>query len=123
MVQHILLMLVAAPLIALSAPITLLLRVSSHETRRRWILPVLHSRIVRTLAFPVVAWILFAAVMWVAHFSPLFDAALEDPFIHELEHVLFLTVALAVLVAGGRRSTRRPGGWATRRGSCTCSWR
>ena len=32
--------------------------------------------------------------MWVAHFSPLFNAALEDPFIHELEHVLFLTVAL-----------------------------
>lgn len=94
MVQHILLMLVAAPLIALSAPITLLLRVSSHETRRRWILPVLHSRVVRALAFPVVGWILFAAVMWIAHFSPLFNAALEDPTIHEFEHVLFLTVAL-----------------------------
>ncbi len=94
MVQHILLMLVAAPLIALSAPITLLLRVSSHETRRRWILPVLHSRVVRALSFPVVGWILFAAVMWIAHFSPLFNAALEDPFIHQLEHVLFLSVAL-----------------------------
>ena len=94
MVQHILLVLVATPLIALSAPITLLLRVSSHETRRRWILPVLHSRVVRTLAFPVVGLILLAAVMWIAHFSPLFNAALEDPFIHELEHLLFLTVAL-----------------------------
>lgn len=94
MVQHILLMLVAAPLIALSAPITLLLRLSSHATRRRWLLPVLHSRLVRVLAFPVVGWILFAAVMWIAHFSPLFDAALEDPFIHELEHALFLVTAL-----------------------------
>jgi putative copper resistance protein D len=94
MVQHVLLMLVAAPLIALAAPITLLLRVGTPETRRRWILPVLHSRVVRVLAFPVVAWIAFAATMWIAHFSPLFDAALEDPLIHDLEHVLFLGVAL-----------------------------
>jgi putative copper resistance protein D len=94
MVQHVLLMLVAAPLIALAAPITLLLRVSSPATRRRWILPVLHSRVVRALAFPAVAWILFAATMWVAHFSPLFEAALEDPLVHDLEHVLFLSVAL-----------------------------
>jgi cytochrome c oxidase assembly factor CtaG len=37
MVQHILLTLVAGPLIALSAPITLVLRVASPATRRRWI--------------------------------------------------------------------------------------
>ena len=94
MVQHVLLTLVAAPLIALSAPVTLVLRVSSAETRRRWILPVLHSRIVRFLAFPVVAWVLFAAAMWVSHFSPLFDAALEDPLIHDLEHAIYLGTAL-----------------------------
>jgi len=94
MVQHVLLMLVAAPLIALAAPITLMLRVATPETRRRWILPVLHSRVVRFLAFPVVAWIAFAATMWMAHFSPLFDAALEDPLIHDLEHLLFLGTAL-----------------------------
>ncbi len=39
MVQHVLLMLVAAPLIALSAPITLVLRLSAPATRKRWILP------------------------------------------------------------------------------------
>jgi putative membrane protein len=93
MVQHILLTLVAGPLVALSAPITLLLRVSSGETRRRWILPVLHSRVTRVLSFPVVTWLVFAAVMWGTHFSPLFDAALEDPFIHDLEHVLYLGAA------------------------------
>ncbi|MEO6206324.1 MAG: cytochrome c oxidase assembly protein [Candidatus Limnocylindrales bacterium] len=94
MVQHVLLTMVAAPLIAMSAPITLLLRVAAPSTRRRWILPVLHSRAVRILAFPVVAWIAFAAVMWASHFSPLFDAALEDPLMHDLEHVLFLGSAL-----------------------------
>jgi putative membrane protein len=94
MVQHILLTLVAAPLIALSAPVTLLLRVAAPDVRRRWILPVLHSRVLRVLSFPVIAWVLFAVVMWVAHFSPLFEAALEDPLIHEVEHALFLGAAL-----------------------------
>jgi putative membrane protein len=94
MVQHVLLTLVAAPLIAMAAPITLILRLSSPDTRRRWILPALHSRVTRILAFPVVAWLIFAGVMWVSHFSPLFDAALEDPLIHDLEHALFLGAAL-----------------------------
>jgi cytochrome c oxidase assembly factor CtaG len=94
MVQHVLLMLVAAPLLALSAPITLALRLSSSATRKRWLLPVLHSRVMRFLAFPVTAWVMFAAMMWAVHFSPLFNAALEDPAIHDFEHVLFLTGAL-----------------------------
>jgi cytochrome c oxidase assembly factor CtaG len=94
MVQHVLLMLVAAPLIALSAPITLILRLSSAQTRRRWILPILNSRIVRFLTFPVTDWIIFAGVMWASHFSPLFNAALEDPIVHDLEHTLFLSTAV-----------------------------
>jgi cytochrome c oxidase assembly factor CtaG len=94
MIQHVLLMLVAAPLIALSAPITMILRLASGPTRRHWILPFLHSRLVRFLAFPVTSWIVFAAVMWGSHFSALFNAALEDPLIHDVEHGLFLTSAL-----------------------------
>jgi putative copper resistance protein D len=94
MAQHLLLALVAAPLIALSAPITLLLRVSTPGVRRRWILPVLHSRILRAISFPVVAWLIFTAVMWGSHFSALFDAALEDPLVHDAEHALFLGSAL-----------------------------
>jgi putative copper resistance protein D len=94
MVQHVLLMLVAAPLLALAAPITLVLRVSSSSIRQRWLLPVLHSRIVRFMGHPVTAWIMFAAMMWAVHFSPLFEASLEDPLVHDIEHLLFLTGAL-----------------------------
>ena len=94
MVQHVLLVLVAAPLIALAAPMTLILRLSARSTRRRWILPVLHSRVLRVLAFPVTAWLIFAAVMWASHFSGLFDLALEAPVVHDIEHVLFLSSAL-----------------------------
>ena len=94
MIQHLLLAFVAAPLLALGAPVTVLLRAASPGIRSRWILPILHSRLLSVLSHPVVAWLLFTSVMWIIHFSPLFDAALEDPGIHRLEHSLFLVSAL-----------------------------
>jgi putative copper resistance protein D len=94
MVQHVLLTMVAAPLLALGAPITLLLRFAQPDTRRRWILPVLHSRVVKAISFPVVTWILFAGYMWVSHFSALYELSLESPLIHQAEHAGFLVTAL-----------------------------
>jgi putative membrane protein len=94
MVQHLLLTMVAAPLLVMGAPITLLLRVSSPETRRRVILPVLHSWPVKVISYPVVTWVIFAAVMWGSHFSPLFDASLENDTIHLFEHALYLGAGL-----------------------------
>ena len=94
MVQHVLLTLVAAPLIVLGAPITTLLRAATPNVRRTVILPILHSRVLRIVSFPLVSWLLFAAVMWGSHFSPLFNAALEDPAVHDLEHALFLGAGL-----------------------------
>jgi putative membrane protein len=94
MVQHLMLAMVAAPLLALGAPITLLLRVSSARVRQRVVLPVLHSWPLRVAAFPVVTWVLFAGVMWATHFSGLYDAALEDPLAHLVEHALYLGTAL-----------------------------
>jgi putative copper resistance protein D len=94
MVQHLVLMLVAAPLIALSAPITQILRVASPRVRQRWILPILESGPIAVISHPAVTWLTFTAVLWFSHFSALFDAALGDPFIHDLEHGLFLGAAL-----------------------------
>lgn len=94
MVQHVILIFLAAPAIVLAAPITLILRAAAPGTRRRWILPILHSRAVRVIGHPLVAWLLFTAVMWGTHFSPLFDAALENPLLHDLEHVLYLASAI-----------------------------
>ncbi len=94
MIQHILLTLVAAPLIAGGAPITLLLRFSRPEFRRRRILPILHSRVVKALTHPVVSWLVFAGVMWGTHFSPVFNASLEEPLVHELEHAAYLIAGL-----------------------------
>jgi putative copper resistance protein D len=94
MVQHLLIALVAAPLLVMGAPITLLLRVATPKARKGFLLPILHSRAVKVIANPVVTWCLFALVMWETHFSPLFNAALEDPSIHFLEHGLYLVTAM-----------------------------
>jgi putative membrane protein len=108
MAQHVLLTLVAAPLILLGQPGTLALRVVSPERRRRW-LRVGHGRVLRRVSSPVVAWTVFAAVGWVIHFSPLFDAALRSRPVHAAEHALFLATALLFWwpVVGGHPG-RRP---------------
>ena len=94
MVQHLLLAMVAPPLLALGAPITLLLRVTRPDIRKSFILPILHSGTVKALSWPPVGWIALALVMWFTHFSPLFNAALEDPGLHTAEHVLYLGAGL-----------------------------
>ena len=94
MVQHLLLAMVAPPLLAMGAPVTLVLRVASPRARQRVIVPVLHSRVVRLIASPLLAWPLFAIVMWVSHFSPLYNAALEDPTLHVAEHMAYLAAGL-----------------------------
>jgi cytochrome c oxidase assembly factor CtaG len=94
MVQHLLMAMVAAPLMALAAPITLLLRVAPPRVRQRWILPVLHSLPLKVIAFPVLTWTLFAGVMWATHFSSLYNAALDNELIHFAEHGLYMGAAL-----------------------------
>jgi cytochrome c oxidase assembly factor CtaG len=94
MVQHVLLMMVAAPLFALGAPVTLTLRASSPRTRRRILLPTLHSRATAVLTHPVVAFVLFAVVQYVTHFTGFYEAALESTGVHYLEHALYLVAAV-----------------------------
>ena len=93
MVQHMLLELVAAPLILLGAPVTLALRAASPSVRSR-LLTILHSRVVSAISFPLVAWLVFAAVNWGWHFSTLYDQALENDALHYFQHATFLGAAL-----------------------------
>lgn len=93
MIQHLLLVSVAAPLFAASGIGTLALRAATAETRNRVLLPILHGRIVTALTFPVVGWLAFASVMWGSHFSSLYNAALLDDGLHAVEHMLYLTAA------------------------------
>jgi putative copper resistance protein D len=94
MVQHLLLSFVAAPLLVLGAPMTVLLRFARPGVRRRLLLPLLHGRLLRALLFPPLTWTLFAVAMWAAHFTPLFELSLESEAVHQLEHLLFLVTGL-----------------------------
>jgi len=78
----------------LGTPITVALRVTGADDRRRWILPFLHSRAVELLSHPLVAIALFAGSLWVTHFSAIYELALENGAVHDLEHALYLAAAL-----------------------------
>jgi cytochrome c oxidase assembly factor CtaG len=91
--QHMLLTMVAAPLLALGAPITLALRVARGRTRRRMV-RVLHSPPLRVISHPLVAWVLFTMTLYGLYFSPLFDLTLRQPLVHDLVHLHFLAAGL-----------------------------
>jgi len=93
MIQHLILLFPVPILLLQAGPVTLLLRVASPRWRAR-ALRVLQSRAVGVISHPLVGWTLLVAVMWGTHLSILFDAALEDPFIHDMEHMLYLSTAL-----------------------------
>jgi putative membrane protein len=93
MVQHMLLELVAAPLLVAAGPITLALRAANRPIRRG-LLGLLHSRAMRVVSFPVIAWLAFAAVNWGWHFSALYNVALESEAVHYVQHATFVAAAL-----------------------------
>ncbi|MCC6173893.1 MAG: cytochrome c oxidase assembly protein [Chloroflexi bacterium] len=98
MVQHLLLFVVAAPLLVLGMPLLPLLWSLGLSTRRGlggwW----RRTRVLRAawaaLTHPAMAWILHAATMWVWHAPPLFDATLRSGLVHAAEHTTFLGTAL-----------------------------
>jgi putative copper resistance protein D len=90
MIQHLVLVMVAPPLLALGAPVLLALRALPPRLRSQVLLPVLHSRPLRVAGSPLVGWLLFTILMWAVHFTPIYEAALEDERIHVIEHLVLL---------------------------------
>lgn len=110
MVQHVMLIAVAAPLLVMATPLPVVLWAFPASLRRQlrgagfvWI-----SQAWKFLTTPFVAWGLHATVLWLWHAPALYQAALRDPLVHDLEHTTFFGTALlfwyAVLRGGGKRS-------------------
>ncbi len=93
MIQHLLLTMVAAPLLVLGAPVTLALLACSPTNRRRLSSALRHPPL-RTISEPVVAWIVFFGVLWGSHFTGLFDASLRSDGVHAIEHMAYLVTAV-----------------------------
>lgn len=98
MIQHLLLMLIAAPLLVLGRPGKTMLRGAPHTFRKRFgrarrAVGLTPSR-TRSLAHPLVIWLAYASVLWLWHLPALYGAALESDLIHSAEHLSFLAAAV-----------------------------
>jgi putative membrane protein len=98
MLQHLLLIVVAAPLLALGAPLVPLLWAlpphPRHAVAAVWRqAPALRAGW-RALSRPALAWALQALALWLWHLPPLYEAALASEPVHAAEHVSFLGTAL-----------------------------
>jgi putative membrane protein len=90
MIEHELIMLVAALLLPLSRPLGVMLWAFPRRARHALAFPGLLHR----LASPVVATALQAIAMWAWHAPPLFNRALGHPGWHVAQHLSFLVTAL-----------------------------
>jgi putative membrane protein len=111
MMEHEIIMLVAAPLIAASAPGPALLW-GMPSPLRHGAARCLRARTTRVLlrsaSRPAVATLFHGMAIWIWHVPGLFEAALERGFLHYLQHVSFLGTALvfwwAMLPSGGKQN-------------------
>jgi len=98
MVQHLVLMMVAPPLLVYGAPTLPLLRGLPHVVFKRGLGPLLawtvRRRLARLLTHPVLGWLAFvvATVAW--HVPALYELALHSHFWHHVQHLCFLSTGM-----------------------------
>lgn len=91
MVQHEVLMLLAAPFLVLGRPWVAMLRALPPAVARGC---VRLGSPLGVLVDPLVAWIVHTFVLWAWHAPVLFERALHEEPVHALQHVSFLAAAL-----------------------------
>jgi cytochrome c oxidase assembly factor CtaG len=101
MVQHVLLLLVAPPLLVLGAPWLPVWRGLPLGVRRSVAGGALHARplrparaALRFAAAPIGAFVVFNVDLWMWHAPALYDATLRNEAVHYLEHTLFLATGI-----------------------------
>jgi putative membrane protein len=116
MAQHLLFTLVAAPLLALSAPASTLVRGAPAVVRRtagRWRHRLhLTPRKTALLRHPAVAWLLYVGTLWFWHGAVPYDAALASEPLHVLSHATYLASGVLfwrVIVDSARSRGISPG--------------
>lgn len=97
MIEHEIIMLLAAPALVASRPVGAMLWAFPRAVRQRAGAIDRRGRLAagwRFLTRPIVATALQAAAMWLWHAPPLFDRALGHPAWHVAQHLSFLVTAL-----------------------------
>jgi putative copper resistance protein D len=89
-IQHLVLMMVAPPLLALGAPITLAIQAAKRPLQSR-IIHLLHHPALRILTLPLVAAVLYYGSMYVYFLTGFYPFSLRHPIVHDASHlVMFL---------------------------------
>jgi putative membrane protein len=113
MIQHELLMVVAAPLIVLGRPLEAWAWALSNPARR-FFAAAAKTTVLRTIGYVTTlslgAWVLHALALWSWHVPVLFRAALRNPAVHVLQHGCFFGSALAYWWTIIRGRARNPTG-------------
>jgi cytochrome c oxidase assembly factor CtaG len=98
MLQHMLLMMAAPPLVWLGAPLSPLLRGLPQPVRTYWVAPLLRSPTLRAffarLTHPGVALPLFVTTTWLWHAPAAYELALRSSGWHYFQHTCFLVTGL-----------------------------
>jgi putative membrane protein len=115
MVQHMLLMVVAAPLLILGHPVMAFLWALPPAWRKALSSWSLRSTSVhggwKLVSHPVTVLVLHVAALWIWHVPTLYQAALTSRLLHSLEHASYLFTAMLFwwALARGARTGRWPG--------------
>ena len=91
MVQHLMLIMVAPPLLVAGQPVTLLLH-ASRNPLHTWTKRVIRSRVVTFLTWPPFTLAAYAAVIVSTHLTGLITATITHPVLHDAEHAVYLVV-------------------------------
>jgi cytochrome c oxidase assembly factor CtaG len=91
MVQHLLLIMVAPPLLIFGQPITLLMH-ASRNPLHTWTKRFLRSPVAKFLTWPVFGAVAYAAVVVGTHLTPIASLVERNQAWHDAEHALFLIV-------------------------------
>jgi cytochrome c oxidase assembly factor CtaG len=91
MVQHLLLIMVAPPLLVLGQPVTLLLH-ASRNPLHTWAKRAIRSRVASFVTWPPFGLAAYTATIVGTHLTSLPQDVLRNPALHNAEHVLYLLV-------------------------------
>jgi len=91
MVQHLMLIMVAPPLLIVGQPITLLLH-ASRNPLHTGVKRIVRSRVASFLTWPVFGFVAYAGAVLGAHLTGLANLVETNQTLHDAEHALFLVV-------------------------------
>lgn len=91
MVQHLMLIMVAPPLLVLGQPVTLLMH-ASRNPLHTWVKRTVRSRPVLWLTWPVLGVVAYSATVVGTHLTSFMNLVQTNSSVHDAEHVLYLVV-------------------------------